>query len=123
MLAYDPGSKSGSWTLGPDGGIFTADGSLFLGSLAGNRFNWSAVGTLWGIAPWWDGTGWGYKIVVRTSAGGYAYYRFPSSGSLRSVADVTIVTDHADAHEAAADTSNWDPSTAGLQEATPAGSS
>lgn len=111
MLAYDPNSKSGSWDLGPDGGIFTADGSQFYGSMAGNRWNWQAVGVLDGIAPWWDGAGWGYKVAVRPPGGGVpAYYRFPSSGTLRSVgAHISLVTNHPAALAAAVDETKWDP--------------
>jgi Rv2525c-like, glycoside hydrolase-like domain len=115
MLADDPSSKSGSWYLAPDGGVFTADGSQFYGSMAGNRFNWQAVGTLAGISAWWDGTGWGYKIAVATATstpgvGPVAYYRFPSNGSLRGVAAVGAepITDHPTAVEAAMDTSTFE---------------
>lgn len=118
MIAYDPGSKSGSWALGPDGGIFTADGSAFLGSMAGNRFNWQAVGTLDGIAPWWDGSGWGYKVALHTNQPGqFTYYRFSSNGSAKSALGVEQVTDHADAIAAAQDTTRWSPNTAGTVEA------
>jgi hypothetical protein len=115
MLADDQGSKSGSWALGPDGGIFTADGSPFLGSLAGNRFNWQAVGQLDGICAWWDGTAWGYKISVRSGPGQYAYYRFPRNGSLTGVG-VAVPSEHPAAVSAASNTTAW-AADAGTQEA------
>jgi hypothetical protein len=119
MIAGDPQSKTGSWALGSDGGVFTADGAQFYGSMAGNRFNWTAIGALAGIAPWWDGSGWGYKIAVHTNQPGqFAYYRFPSNGSLKSSVTVEAASDHVLAKAAASDLQAWDSSTAGLVEET-----
>jgi len=93
MLCNDPGNLTGSWALNTDGGVDTADGALFLGSLAGNRWGWQSIGTLWGIVPWWDGAGWGYKIAIRLTAGlapdggNFDYYRFPSNASLNEKLD------------------------------------
>lgn len=116
MLANDPQTRSGSWALGPDGGIFTADGSPFLGSMAGNRWNWTAVGTLHGIAPWWDGTEWGVKVSVHTNQPGqFAYYRLPRNGSAK-LAGAVVHSDHPAAIKAAVDTTKWDPA-AGTVEA------
>jgi hypothetical protein len=93
MLCTDPNTK-GSWALAPDGGVDTADGSLEFGSMAGNRWNWQAVGSLNGITPCYfpsmpsHNGGWGYKVCVLLKSGKAAdggvfdYYRFPPDGSL-----------------------------------------
>ena len=107
MICDDPDTKTGSWSLGPDGGIFTADGAQFFGSMAGNRWNWTAVGALAGICPWWDGAGWGYKVALHTNQPGqFAYYRFPTNGSMRAVG-AALPSDHPAAVEAAKAVGTW----------------
>ena len=87
VLTFDPTSE-GTWALAPDGGVDTDQGAPFLGSLAGNRFNWQAVGTLAGISAVKDGNGQiGYQIAVqlpKANAQGawFNYYVFPRNGSL-----------------------------------------
>jgi lysozyme len=90
MICTDP-ATGGSWALAPDGGIDTSDGAPILGSLAGNRWNWQAVGTLDGVTSWKDPSGqWGYKIAVRLNSGTapdggvFDYYRFPRDATLKS---------------------------------------
>src|SRR5205807_1049346 len=97
-----------------------SESSSFPGSQTASPHSaiWQQVGTLGGIAPWWDGAGWGYKIAVHTtSPGQFTYYRFPSNGSAKAVgAHVSTVTDHPAALEAARDESKWEPE-AGTEEA------
>jgi hypothetical protein len=88
MLCHDPGNPGGSWALAPDGGVDGDGPAPFLGSMAGNRWNWQGIGPLAGICPWWDGVGWGFKVALSVApghgegGGAFSYYRFPSDGSL-----------------------------------------
>jgi NlpC/P60 family len=89
VICYDPGNANGGWALAPDGGVDNYGPSPYLGSMAGNRWNWTAVGKQAGIAPWWDGSGWGFVVALNCGpgkgegGGDFDYYRFPSNGSLK----------------------------------------
>lgn len=83
--AVDPFS-GGTWTVSPDGGVYTDDGAPYLGSPAGHP-EWHTDPPV--AVSYWAGdnapdAGQGYKVTTYCAAhGGLHYYRFPRSGALR----------------------------------------